>query len=415
MSAKPYPRRPRRPEKALAILGAGALWLLPAVLAAPPKGQYAESPEATAWRGQLESPGQPDQREESVLLLRNGQLIQGRITRTEDRYTVIVPGGEIIVRTSEVDQHCRNIAEAYHLKRAAARLDSARDHIELAQWCHKHGLPELAEEELAQARAIDPAHPMLALVDRQLRLAASAKGSAAAPGKPHVVGPSVQDLDRMVRAMPPKSVETFAQVIQPMLVNHCGSVTCHAAGAQNRFRLLRPPAGSLPSRRLTQRNLHSVLEWVNRDSPEKSPLLTVPSGPHGPARAPVFTNNQTALYQQLTDWCYRVSRTQGPAVRASYEQPVGGGRNEPGSANAARAALRAERTQEREGAKAALRQRGAEMLYPFSAGQAGELRLPDRSGPQPGPPERPGYSPADRASRPSPPGYTSKPIPPPPD
>jgi hypothetical protein len=348
-------------------------------------------------------------------LLRNGRLLQGRIVRRADRYIVVVPSGEIVVRATEVQQHCRDIEEAYRLKRASARPDSAQDHIELAQWCHKYGLPDLAMEELGEARMIDPGHPMLGLVDRQLRLAASEKGPAAPPGKPRVTGPSVQDLDRMVRAMPPKTVETFTQVVQPMLVNHCGSATCHAAPAQNRFRLLRPPVGTLPSRRLTQRNLYAVLEWVNRDDPGKSPLLTIPSAPHGTTRAPVFANNHTAMYQQLSDWCYRVSRTGSPAVGVSYEQPAGTARNEPGSASAVRAALRAERTQQREAAKSTMRERDAETLHPFSAGRAEELRLPDRFGPQTGPPERPGYSPADRASGPSGRVYTSKPIPPRPD
>ena len=409
MSKELHPRRQPLLEKPLAILAVGALWVLPAVLAAPPARPIDAPADQTPWLGQLNSPGQP---EESVLLLRNGRLLQGRILRIEDRYWVMVPGGEIIVRASEVQQHCRSIPEAYRLKRAGARPDSAQDHIELAQWCHKHGLPDLATDELAEARTIDPGHPMLGLVDRQVRLAASGKDPAAVSGKPPVTGPSVQDLDRMVRAMPPKTVETFAQVVQPMLINQCGSATCHAAGPQNRFRLLRPPAGSLPSRRLTQRNLYAVLEWVNRDDPGKSPLLTVPSGPHATARAPVFTNNQTTLYQQLTDWCYRVSRAQGPAVHTSYEQPVGGGRNEPGSASAARAALRAERTQVHEAAKASPGRHGAEML---PAGPAAEFRPPDRSDRQPNAPERSGYSPADRASRPFPPAYTSKPIPLPPD
>jgi len=417
MTSQTLSRRLNLRGLALAILGVGALLLLPTLPAGPPDSGMVDRPDPAGAYGSPEPQRRTDDSGDSLLLLRNGRLLQGQITRTEDRYTVVIPGGEISVKASDVQQHCRDVAEAYRVKRAMARLDSVQDHIELAQWCHRLGLAELAAEELAEAKAIEPTHPMLPLVERQLKVALQPKDAAAEPAPPAISGPSVHDLDRMVRVMPPKTMETFAQVIQPMLVNHCGSAACHGPGAQTRFHLLRPPVGSLPSRRLTQRNLYAVLEWVDRDDPGKSPLLTIPTRPHGTARAPVFTNSQTAIFGHLYDWCYRVSRAQSPVVQASYEQPVGGGRNDPASASAARAALRAQRTQEREATKASMKQRAAQASSPSMADPAGlgALRPPDQTPPQPGPPETPGYSPASRAARPSPPANTNRPIPPQPD
>jgi hypothetical protein len=339
-----------------------------------------------------------DEPADSILLLRNGRLLQGRITRVEDRYIVEIPGGQIPVRAGDVQQHCRDVAEAYSVKRAVARVDSAQDHIELAQWCHKVGLPERAAEELAQAKAIEPSHPMLPLVERQLRAAAQSREQTASPAKATVTGPSVSDLDRMVHAMPPKTVETFTQVIQPMLVAHCGSAACHGPGSPSKLQLFRPPAGSLPSRRLTQRNLYSVLEWVDRDDPAKSPLVNVPTRPHGTTRAPIFSNNQTAVYGQLFDWCCRVSRAQGPVVHASYEEPVGAGRNDPGSASAARAAIRSQRNQERDAAQAATRRRSAQGLPPLSAQPSDAV---PRDGESPPLPRRGGLVPRSGPSEPA--------------
>jgi hypothetical protein len=314
--------------------------------------------------------------EESVLLLRSGGLLQGRVTRTDDRYIVELPGGGVSVKVRDVQRHCRDVIEAYGVKRTLARPDCAQDHIELAQWCQKVGLPRHAGEELAEAKAIDPSHPMLPLVERQLRVAAQSAAQSqeqAPPSKPAVSGPTTADLDRMVHAMPPRTVETFTQVIQPMLVSHCGSAACHGPGSPSKLQLFRPPVGSLPSRRLTQRNLYSVLEWVNRDDPAKSPLVSVPTRPHGSTRSPIFSNNQNAIYGQLFDWCSRVSRAQGPVVHASYEEPVGAGHNEPGSASAARAAIRAQRNQERDAAKATSRQRTGQAFPPLSAKPAGAM------------------------------------------
>jgi hypothetical protein len=201
----------------------------------------------------------------------------------------------------------------------------------------------------------------------------------------------------MVHAMPPKTIETFAQMIQPMLVAHCGSAACHGPGSPSKLQLFRPPAGSLPSRRLTQRNLYSVLEWVDRDDPAKSPLLNVPTRPHGTTRAPIFGNNQTAIYGQLFDWCCRVSRAQGPVVHASHEEPVGTGRNDAGSASAARAAIRSQRNQERDAAQTAARRRGPQGFPPLAAQPAGAV---PRDGASPLP-QRGGFLPRSDPSQPA--------------
>jgi hypothetical protein len=333
------------------------------------------------WAVPASSAGPTERRDESILLLRTGGLLQGRITLAGDRYIVELPGGEISVRASEVQQHCRDIVEAYGVKRTFARVDSAQDHIELAQWCQKMGLPRFAAEELAQAKTIEPSHPMLPLVERQLRLASQPQEPAAS-AKAVDVGPSVADLDRMVHALPPKSVEMFTQVVQPLLVSRCGAASCHGPGSAAKLQLFRPPAGSLPSRRLTERNLYAVLEWVDRDDPGKSPLVTIPTRPHGSSRAPVFTNHKNAVYGQLVDWCGRISGDQSPVIHASYDEPVGSARNEPGTAAAARTAIRAERTQEREAAKAATKQT-PQAFGPLAAPPGGAVPQ-DNSFPQDG-------------------------------
>jgi hypothetical protein len=75
-----------------------------------------------------------------VLLLRNGQAIEGKIARAGDLYYVALPGGEIRIQVADVELCCRSLEEGYWRKRAAAELGNVHDHLRLAQWCLRHGL-----------------------------------------------------------------------------------------------------------------------------------------------------------------------------------------------------------------------------------------------------------------------------------
>jgi len=314
---------------ALLTVFLGMAWLLPLGTAQQPgprqqagpvvRAVYeGDRPSAPTTAGAATSPAAA----ESVLLLRNGEMIQGRVTLSDDRYRVLVSGGQIYVKVADVQYHCRDIQEAYVRKRAILRVDNALDHLELSQWCIKAGLWEAAAQELTDAAALEPAHPLIPVLDRRLKVAAAAPIGSEPANKPAPVGPSPQELDRMVRGMPPKTVETFAQVIQPMLVNHCATAACHGPSAGNGFHLLRPPAGSPPSRLVTQRNLHAVLQWLNQDKPEASPLLASTTRPHGTAQVPIFTDHQVAQYRQLRDWCLRVAQADEDVIQASYNEPL---------------------------------------------------------------------------------------------
>ncbi len=260
---------------------------------------------------------------EYVLLLRNGRTLQGTITVVDDRYQVAVPGGEILVKQSEVLCCCRDLREVYEHKRNISRLDNVQDRLDLAQWCQQVGLLAEAADELSEAMVLDPTHPLIPVVDRRLKVAAAHPETEGQPGKPVARGPSNYELDLMVRGMPPGTVETFTQVVQPMLMNSCAAAGCHGQASTNGFRLLRVPPGGPPSRRLTQRNLYAALEWVDRSQPGKSPLLAVPARAHGTARAPVFTDHQVAQYRQLVEWCYRVAQAEESVKQVAHHEPSG--------------------------------------------------------------------------------------------
>ncbi len=287
------------------------------------------------------APAQEGIGDSGVLLLRNGQTLEGRIQAGEEGYVVVVPGGQICVKRFEVLACCRDLAEVYRYKLNLIRLDSAQDRLALAQWCHQVGLLAEAERELAAATALDPTHPLIPVLRRQLRTSPLVPEGGPVGGQP-APGPSTYELDLMVRGMPPGTVETFVQTIQPLLVNRCGAAACHGQTSPSRFRLLRTPPEGLPSRRVTQRNLYAVLQWIDRAHPEQSPLVTVPLRPHGTARAPVFADHQLTQYRQLVAWCYRVAQADLAVTQASYEEPAA--ENRPAGPRTIKHRRQAERT-----------------------------------------------------------------------
>jgi len=274
----------------------------------------------------------PAAAQQGILLLRNGQVLEGTIVQSGDRYHVAVDGGRITVRATDVDFSCRSLREAYQRKRARLRLGSAADHAELARWCQQVGLIDCAVRELADAKAIDPTHPAIGLVQRRVEMMLRPPPPANRPGKPVEDPVSPDDLDRMVRGMPPGTVEDFTQTIQPLLINNCSAAECHGAQSRNPFRLLRPHPGGFPTRRLTQRNLHAALQSIDWDDPPASPLLTAPTRPHTCATAPIFTDQQFAQYKQIVDWVYQVTQAPQPqqdvatVSHHASDDPLPGGR-----------------------------------------------------------------------------------------
>jgi hypothetical protein len=276
----------------------------------------------TALEGGSPEPESPVESPKSYLMLRNGQMLEGRIYRVADRYEVVKPTGELHVKASQVLFHCETLEEAYDLRRQMLPSDSAQQHLELAQWCIRSGLFDAARREITAAAELDRMHPWLPMTERRLNMALSPKSPDPAPTKAKPPGPTPQELDRLVRSMPPKTVETFTQSIQPLLVNQCATAGCHGYGSNRGFQLIRGSADAPPTARTTQRNLHSTLQWINLKNPAKSPLLTTPTAPHGSATTSIFADRQMLQYRGLVTWCYRVAQMKAPVVQVSHEEPM---------------------------------------------------------------------------------------------
>jgi len=261
------------------------------------------------------------------LLLRNGNVLQGQVQSCDGGYKVAVPGGEIFVAERDVELRASSLRECYRRKLAAVPPGDAQSRLELALWCLRYQLLEEAREGLAAARLLDASHPMIPLVARRLGVATAGpmprSGTSPLPDR----GPSLEQLERLVRGMPPGTVEKFTQVVQPLLIHRCGTSQCHGQASRSRFRLLAFSGLQRPTRVATQRNLHAVLEQLDLENPAESPLLRAAIEPHGTCQQPPFLSTAVDQYREIVDWVAALAagKQGGSAVSASgSEQPAFG-------------------------------------------------------------------------------------------
>jgi len=272
---------------------------------------------------------------DSVLVLRNGGILRGQVTRAGDRYVVIMGDkAEVRVPVLDVDMHCIDLDEVYQRKRSRLVVGDVAGHVALADWCLQQKLFSRAADELLTVIALQPAHPRLAGLERRLQLAVELPELGGPQTKPPSMLVGLADLEKTTRSLPPKAIEDFTTQIQPLLLNRCGANSCHGDASPSEFRLVRPAWTKTISRRFTQRNLHAVLQFVDLENAESSPLLAVPATAHGGMETGVFGPREREHFDLLADWVRRATTADSAPVpetidpvpygllQASFSQPV---------------------------------------------------------------------------------------------
>jgi hypothetical protein len=254
-----------------------------------------------------------------VLVLRNGQVIDGDVTRAGDYY-ILTKGeaSELRLKADEVEAFCGSLLEAYDFKAGHLSGLSARSHLELSKWCLRHGLFEKCAEQLDAAEQLEPSHSQIKDLRTRLALAVESTPPPSA-ARPAATSIATEELEKTVRELPKGSVEKFGAVVQPILLNRCGANQCHGPNASCEFRLLRPPAGQIVSRRFTQRNLVAAVKYLDRSNPEASPLVVKPQQRHGNALSAVFDKHSANQLAELTNWA---KMTIAPTSRAAAAAPA---------------------------------------------------------------------------------------------
>lgn len=303
---------------ALLRVAGGIHWPLPVgvlamiCLIAPCRGDEPQRPAAHAIQNS----------KERLLLLTNGQVLRGAVVVDGDRYVVSTESAELRVPRDSVENICETLAEGYQGKRAAMLAAGARDRLRLIQWCLAQGMLDEAEEELRQAEQAEPNNPRYDLLRRRLKLARDPAKPASPPAP--LVEPQVSDaqLDVLVRTIPSSAVEAFSQTVQPLLLKNCAAAGCHGAAPRSEFQLIRLSRGVTPSRRVTQRNLHAALAWIDRDEPDRSRILTAAAQAHGNTQHNKFEGTEGPVFRHLAEWVHQVARPAEPARPQTVESAV---------------------------------------------------------------------------------------------
>src|SRR4051812_17629649 len=78
--------------------------------------------------------------EAGILLLQDGGVLTGQITRAADWYIVTRGGGQMQIAHKRVMLVCRTLEEACEFRRQQMGGGKVADHLRLAEWCIRYDL-----------------------------------------------------------------------------------------------------------------------------------------------------------------------------------------------------------------------------------------------------------------------------------
>ena len=276
----------------MTIFSFGRLAIMLALLACIPRNCWATNPGSPA--------------RATVVLLKNGATLQGRVTPAGDRYIVSLGNSDVVrIPVDAVANLCQSLDAAYNIKRQALD-DSLQSRIDLARWCLEQGMPARAADQLLAAEQAHGMQPQIALLHQRL-LRTAAPPAPAKHDVPETNGTDDTASAIKLKDLPEHAVEEFTSAVQPLLINRCGATGCHGGRGNDEFVLTRPRSGRPMTRRMTERNLLSTLQQVDRAAIKQSALLKKARSPHGDAdRAPIL-DRETVQFGVLARWLERIA------------------------------------------------------------------------------------------------------------
>jgi hypothetical protein len=263
--------------------------------------------------------------EQRVIVLHDGGVVAGEVRHKGDRYVVKRDRFEMQIRAANVLLVAASLEDAYRKRQELLGQGSAAGHLQLADWCLRYDLLDHAAAELAAAERLEPHDGLLALLKRRLALAreqaTNPPAEKAAPKSEPPARIEYLPAESGVGELPEGAVELFTRRVQPVLVNSCSTAGCHEAGGNQTFQLDRSLLHGMANRRSTMRNLSATLRLVDRDRPQRSPLLTVPRETHGGMERPVFGPRQEAALRHLVEWVVLVTKPPSDLTSEELRQP----------------------------------------------------------------------------------------------
>jgi hypothetical protein len=274
------------------------------------------------------------QADNKVILLANDNVMVGSVEIVPGGYRVKTSNGvTITIGVDDVAAVCRSFKEIYELKQYAILANQPQKHIELSKWCLLNGLISEAKQQYGFAKDLIGEHEVVLDLRRQI---ASAEAENKADTTVNLSKASTQaktdqsesesqvmltgyQLDEMMRNIPKDVLDSYSSYIQSPLISGCTVSGCHLSN-DSKFRLHRRSLHSPVPRRLTQRNLVTMIQWANQDHLDRSVLLEKASGAHGELKQPVWPQDSQP-YLFLRQWIAGVQELQIDLTGGEPDKP----------------------------------------------------------------------------------------------
>lgn len=270
--------------------------------------------------------GEAQHADHKVVLLTNDSVMEGEIESLSTGYRIKSTNGiTLTISNNDIAAICNSFDEIYELKQFAILPNQPEKHLELARWCLKYDLFPKAKHQVDLAGQLIGEHTSVVMLRRQIDVAEKAaskpepkkQAQQTENNKPGIETKQGQDdittlngrqLDQLMNRVPDTVMENYTRYIQPLVVNGCTVSGCHLSN-KNEFQLSRRSLNSPVGRRMTQRNLVTMIRWANRDHIESSELLQKAATAHGEMKeAPWHVDSRNYLW--LKTWISQVQQHQ---------------------------------------------------------------------------------------------------------
>ncbi len=258
---------------------------------------------------------------DGLLVLRNGNVIEGRVTRLAEYFRVELEHGQLQVRVDQVEMFCETLDEAYHRRREMRVGSMVDSHVELAAWCLRHELLEFASHELFEARAVDPHHRKLSRLERQLNQALQREIKSPKLPMKQVVA-SVEQADTSAIKQAPRWARVlFVRKIQPILAKSCAT-GCHQPDSSRQWQLNRLATDGAGHPEATKLNLASVLKQIEFQNAADSPLLRFAHTTHASGASKPLPAYQLQMFRAWVEQLAMADTSTSATAQQTAESPT---------------------------------------------------------------------------------------------
>ncbi len=258
------------------------------------------------------NPSQPVSLGIQFIILKSGSLFSGKLEIHGGQFIVHRSNGASIrLNANEIDFVANSFLDAYQKLKLRLNQHDVRGHYKLANWCLRYRELDSASQQIDYLRAIskndvqvqslqrrlESLKPKQPTIEHALHVGSTTRIKPLPKDQPMVA--SNAQLRRLIDSLSSESLRRFNSDIHPRLTNGCAIAKCHAGG-QTSLRLWRGTSDGGIKSKIVQRNLYGVMQFVQRQSPSQSPLLSYISSAHGGQDQPAYglSSDHYRLFKQ---------------------------------------------------------------------------------------------------------------------